>query len=89
MGERANSMCAIWVELIEYQLDSSDPDMEKVRDHLASIKANCGLLSQQPGEVPEHLEEHLFEEGSTETGTVVVDGQEMPRSAAEKMSDGN
>jgi len=40
------------------------------------------VTANPPGEVPEQLEDHLFEEGSTETGTVVVDGTEMPASAA-------
>lgn len=79
-------MCAVWVELIEFQLQSGDPDMEKVYDHLDSIKKHCGLLSHPPGETPEHLEEYQFEEGEgTESGVVVVDGQKMPRSAAERL----
>lgn len=79
-------MCAVWVELIEYQLQSDDPDMEKVYDHLDSIKANCSLIAFAVGESPEHLEEYQFEKGEgTESGTVVVDGQEMPKSAAEKL----
>lgn len=79
-------MCAVWVELVEFQLQSENPDMEKVYDHLGNIKKHCGLLSYPPGESPEHLGEYQFDEGEgTESGTVFVDGQEMPKSAAEHL----
>jgi len=87
MGEWVNSMCSVWAELIEYQLRSSNPDMEAVHSHLESIKENCHLVSNPPGETPEALEEYLFEngEGAGKTGLVVVDGDEIPSSAAEKL----
>lgn len=82
MAEQTNSLCAFYAHLIESQLDSDDPDMAVVRAQLANIKKWCTVTANPPGEVPEGLEEHLFEEGSTEKGTVVVDGQRMPASAA-------
>lgn len=81
-GEPVNSMCATYATLIETQLRSDDPDMETVFELLGYIKRYCQTVSTEPGEVPEQLEEHLIEEGSTAKGTVVVDGDEMPASAA-------
>lgn len=87
MADQVNSICAIYAMLIEHQLRSSDPDMGKVYDNLERIKENCQSVSNQPGETPDHLEDFLFEdgEGAGETGTVVVDGKKMPKSAAEKL----
>lgn len=81
--EPVNSMCAIYAHLIETELRSRDPDMETVFELLGYIKRYCQTVAYAPGETPPHLEDHLIEEGSTATGTVVIDGQEMPASAAE------
>lgn len=81
--EPTNSMCAIYAQLIEDQLRSADPDMDTVFELLGFIKHYCQTVGFEPGETPAHLEEHLIEEGSTAEGTVVVDGQEMPASAAD------
>lgn len=83
MDERQNSLCAIYADLIETQLDSDDPDMDVVRENLGYIRKHCTVAPFAPGETPEHLEEYQFEEGSTATGTVVRDGKPIPRSAAE------
>ena len=61
--ERANSMCAVYADLIETQLDSDDPDMESIRQKLDYIRKYCQTVAYAPGESPEHLEEHQFEEG--------------------------
>lgn len=56
-----DSMCAVYAELIETQLESDDPDMEKVYEFLGYIKRYCHTVGFEPGETPEHLEDHLFE----------------------------
>jgi hypothetical protein len=83
MAERTNSMCAVYADLIETQLTSEETDMDTVMDLLSYIRQYCHTVGHEPGEVPEHLEEHQFEpgRGEGETGTVMVDGKEMPRSA--------
>jgi len=87
MAEYNQSLCAYYAMLIEGQLDSTDPDMAVVQEQLDNIKKYCTVTANPPGEVPDQLEDHLFEEGSTETGTVVVDGAEMPASAASLAED--
>jgi hypothetical protein len=84
MAEYNQSLCAYYAMLIEGQLHSDDTDMAAVQEQLDNIKKHCTVTANPPGEVPEQLEGHLFEEGSTETGTVVVDGVEMPASAASR-----
>lgn len=82
----ANSLCAVYAELAENQLRSDDPDMSVVFDQLENIKQHCGVIPYAPGETPDHLEAHQFEdgEGGGAEGVVVVDGKPMPASAAEK-----
>lgn len=87
MGDQANSLCAVYAMLAENQLRSGDPDMEVVFEQLDNIKQYCQTVSYPPGETPPHLEEHQFEEGSTAEGVVVVDGERMPASAAERMNE--
>jgi hypothetical protein len=88
--EPLDSMCAVYAELVECELHQSDPDMDTVFDLLGHIKEHCATVPYAKGEVPEHLEDHLFEEGDvpSEEGVVVVDGTPMPRSAAELLEGG-
>jgi len=89
--DQVNSMCAIYAHLIEKQLESDDPDDETVTELLGYIKQYCGTVPFAPGETPDHLEEHQFEpgDGAGENGTVVVDGKEIPASAAADLSPGD
>lgn len=81
MGEPINSMCAVYAELVDHELKKDDPDMATVQQLLGYIKEYCGTVAYKKGETPAHLEEYLIEKGSTETGTVVVDGKKVPRAA--------
>jgi len=88
MAERAesNSLCAIFALLIEEQLQSGDPDMAVVQEQLDNIKQNCSLMPTAAGETPDHLEDHLFDAlDENVEGTVTVDGDEIPASAAERL----
>lgn len=58
---QTNSMCAMYAELIEKELRSADTDYDLVYDLLGQIRKNCQAVSHQPGEMPDHLEEHVFE----------------------------
>lgn len=87
MAESVDSMCAVYAELVDHELSKSDPDMDTVGRLLGYIKAHCGVVPFKKGEVPGHLEDHLFESGSTEEGTVVVDGRPMPRSAHDRLDE--
>lgn len=79
-----NSMCAVYAHLIETQLKSGDPDIEDCLQLLSFIQQNCITTAAEVGETPEQLEEYTFDSDdvSSEGGTVVVDGKEMPASAA-------
>lgn len=67
--ERVNSMCSVYADLIETQLRSDDPDMDLVFELLGYIRTHCQTVGFAPGEVPDHLEAHLFEEGDAPTPT--------------------
>lgn len=79
-----NSMCAVYAHLIEAELESGDPDTERCLELLTYIQRHCITTDAEAGETPEQLEEHTFDSGdvSDAEGTVVVDGKEMPASAA-------
>jgi hypothetical protein len=84
-SDSTNSLCSIYAELIETELESDNPDYAEVYKLLGYIKRWCQTVSTPPGETPPQLEPHLYESGSEAEGTVVVDGQPLPKSAAEKM----
>lgn len=82
----STSLCAIFAEIIEEQLHSTDPDMDAVFEQLANIKQNCSLMPTAAGETPEHLEDFQFETLDDDAeGTVVVGGQKVPKTAAKRM----
>lgn len=58
--EWVNSICAVYAHLIENELDSDDPDIETIREHLAVIKKHCIEASFPPGETPDHLEAYQY-----------------------------
>lgn len=84
-SKASNSLCAIYAELIDYELTKSEPDRAKIAEWLAWIKANCHTLATPAGgETPEHLRPFLIQpgEGKGVKGTTVVDGKRIPRVAA-------
>jgi hypothetical protein len=84
----ANSLCAVFADLIEYELTKETPDKDKIKEWLAWIKANCHTLATPAGsDPPKHLEPYLTQEGEGKgvTGTVVVNGKLMPKVAALRM----
>lgn len=56
-----NSICSVYAHLIENQVKSGDPDVEKVVELTGYIKQYCTTASFPAGETPEHLEEYLYE----------------------------
>lgn len=60
-GYSISSICDVYVELIENELDSDDPDMALVRENLDRIRRYCGAKPYPKGETPEHLKEYLYE----------------------------
>lgn len=68
MGEPVNSMCAIYAMLIEDELKTDEPDMDQVFRLLGYIKRYCQTVGYEPGELPGHLEPHLFEAEASGAG---------------------
>lgn len=60
-GERTNSMCAIYADVIEHELSKENTDMETVERMLNHIRQYCQTVGQVPGETPDHLEDYLFD----------------------------
>jgi len=85
MGEPLDSMCAVYAHLVRSEIQSDTPDQEKMLRFLGYIEEHCSVAPYEKGETPEHLEKHLFDDGIEEAGTVEVDGEEMPASAAARL----
>lgn len=85
MDKPLSSICSVYVELIEHELEKHTPDMDAVHKFLKHIKENCGSVPFAKGETPEHLKPYLLEKGDGEglTGTVVYKGKPIPRTAYE------
>lgn len=60
MGDRTNSLCAVYADLVEHELEKTDPDKETVKKLLGYIRKYCHVVAFPPGDTPPHLEEHLF-----------------------------
>lgn len=54
-------MCAVYAEVIRDQIRSEQPDEETIEEMCSNIERYCQTVGFEPGEVPEHLEEHLFD----------------------------
>lgn len=59
--ERTNSMCAIYADVIAHELAKERTDMETVERMLDNIRKYCQTVGHEPGEVPDHLEDYLYE----------------------------
>lgn len=83
MSDWVNSLCAIYAELIENELQQEVPQKEQIIEWLHWIKENCHTLATPKGEIPEHLKPYLIEKGDGKgvTGVVVVDGKPIPKVA--------
>lgn len=58
---RSNSMCAVYATIIKTQIRSDSPDEEKIVEMAEYIERYCQTVGFEPGETPDHLEEHLFD----------------------------
>ena len=58
---RSDSMCAVYATIIRTEIQSDDPDQETVEEMCDFIERYCQTVGFEPGETPEHLEEHLFD----------------------------
>lgn len=56
-----NSMCGIYALIIRSEIQSQDPDTEKIVEMTEFIERYCQTVGFEPGETPEHLEEYLFD----------------------------
>lgn len=56
-----NSMCAIYAKLIRDEVRSESTDESLVVELTEYIERYCQTVGFEPGETPEHLEEHLFD----------------------------
>lgn len=81
MGERTNSICSVYADLIENEVMRAEPDRDKIVELLNYIRKYCGQVAYPKGETPEHLKKHLIEKGSTEKGVTVYKGKKIPKSA--------
>lgn len=59
--DRTNSMCGIYATIIKTEVLSDSPDTEKVLQMCELIEKYCQTVGFEPGETPDHLEEHLFD----------------------------
>ena len=86
MGDWVNSLCAIYAELIENELQQANSNKEQIIEWLHWIKENCHTLATPKGEIPEQLRQYLIKkgEGKGVTGVTVVAGKLMPKVAAAK-----
>lgn len=54
-------MCAVYATIIRTQIQSDEPDEEKITEMCDYIERYCQTVGFEPGETPEHLEEYLFD----------------------------
>lgn len=57
-----NTICDVIAFLIRRELQKDNPDENKIEEFTYDIQKFCGGKPYERGEVPEHLEEYLYEE---------------------------
>lgn len=85
--DHINSMAWVYAKIIEDEIKKDEPDKDKILEMCDHIKKYCQTVAYPKGETPEHLEEHLFEEGSEAEGTVMYKEKRIPKAAYEKAKD--
>lgn len=60
-GERSNSMCAVYAEIIREEVQSDNTDVRIVLEMCENVERYCQTVAFAPGETPEHLEPYLFD----------------------------
>lgn len=56
-----DSMCSIWARLAIDALEQDDPDIDAAITMLEYVEQYGQTVGYEPGETPDHLEEHLFD----------------------------
>lgn len=81
--KQVNSLCGIYVNLLEYELSKPDSNQSKIEQYLNFIKTNCHRLATSKGETPEQLKPYLIKKGTCEGvfGTIIYKGKLIPKVA--------
>ena len=61
VDDYTDSMCGVYAMIIKREVLSENTDEQRVVEMAEYVEKYCQTVGFEPGETPDHLEEHLFD----------------------------